>query len=139
MRSSRLIGIIAMFLVLVVLEIGAPDLFTPVVAVVLVVSPIINFRAWWLLRHKHRTALALGKTVRSLDATYLVSGFLLVASVSLAAAGVVTLLRLAGVIDPLGPVLLVLLSFPLLLMVGPAIEWLIAFQTWDVGDGQSDR
>lgn len=124
---ARYAGIVAVAVLLGILEAVAGELFVLVIAAVLVAAPLLNWRAFLRLRTKRRDRADLGlPPIFSLRTAYYAALFLAVASTSLAAVGLFVVARELDVVGAVPrEVFLVLLSFPLVLISGPALEWLI--------------
>lgn len=124
---GRLVGAGLVFLVLVLVEVAAPGLFVPLVTLALIAAPFVNWVAFLRIRHKRlKRAMADLPQIRSLRTAYFASLFLAIATTSLAGLGVFTAFRALHLIDAIPTsVFLVLLSYPCLLMTGPAVEWIL--------------
>ena len=127
---SHLAGIVALFVVLIVLELLAPVAFVPVVAVVLIGAPGIN---WWaFLRLRAKQIELDGEPILSLQERVRTAGFLAIASTCFGLIGLFVVGRVFGVPPMPREGFLVLLAAPPMLLTGPAFEWLLTV-------GQMDR
>lgn len=128
--APRAAGAALLLLGLVALEIVAGPAFIWFVAIALLIAPAISWRAWWHLRNLRRQRAALGEPViRSLQSAYYVALFLAIASSAIAVLAALTILRAVPGLIPAIPreVYLIGLAYPMLLLMGPAFEWLILF------------
>lgn len=125
---ARLLGAVGLAAVLILVEATSEEIFVPLVGVLLVLAPAINWRAWYRLRGKLRTAELLRRMgddpIISLRTATSAALFLAIASTVTATLGIVVALRVLGLVDPTFRVPLVILAYPPLLATGPAFDWL---------------
>ncbi len=125
---NRFVGAGVVFFLLVVLQVVLPDAFVPVVALLLLLAPSINWRAWWVLRAKmHLDDVTRGELepILSLRAAVSAAFYLAVGSTVTAALGLFVAARALGLVNAIPrEAFLLLLSYPPLLATGPAIDWL---------------
>lgn len=130
---ARLAGAGALFVCLWLAEAIAGDAFPALVSIALVGAPAIQYLAYRRLRERH----LLDPTIQSLRSAMFTALAMLVVSTALAAVGLIVVLRAFGWFPPLGrDTFLVLLAFPLLLLVAPAIEWL-RLKVWPVAEAEA--
>lgn len=139
-RQPVIVGSLLLFAGLVLLRAAAPDAFVPVVALGMMAAPVVNWRAWWRLRAKRmdraaRHALT-GKEPPIESLRVATNNALLFAIGATVTAGLAVFVALRA-LEPLllewfgitigaadREVFLLLLSYPPLLAVGPALAWL---------------
>lgn len=125
----RLLVAGALFAGLWLLQIVLGAAFPVVVSVALIAGPIVNWRAFFKLRAQERASQASSSSIIpiiSLRTAKNTALLLAVASTGLASFGVFVVVRaIAPTIPPLTrEQVLVLLTWPIFLLSGPAIEWL---------------
>lgn len=124
---TRIAGIVGVAVLLAVGLVVTGDSFSLFVAALLIAAPFLNWRAYFRLRAKRADREALGLSpIYSLRTAYYASLFLAVASTSLALAGLYVVLRAFDLVAAFPrETFLLLLAYPLVLISGPAVEWLI--------------
>jgi hypothetical protein len=122
---SRPLGAAVLLAILLALEFVVPTAFPLLVSVALIGGSSINWQAFWRLR-SHYLA---DPSIVSLRTAYFAATLLAIASTSLAFVGILVAARAVNLIDAIPrEVVLIGLSFPALLMTGPALDWLLTFR-----------
>lgn len=124
---TRVVLVVAsVFGPMVVLALVAPRTFVPLVGLLLMAAPVVNWYAWARLRSKLRLNDGSAPIV-SLVASVRVAQYLAITSTLTALLGLFVVLRALVGIPPLPrEVFLVFLAVPPLLATWPAFEWLLA-------------
>lgn len=132
--STRVVGAVGLFIVLAIVEFTVPDDFIPLVSLALVVAPAVNWRAWWRLRGKQQLdeleALAWGSEPSvTLGVAVDRAWYLAVGSTPTAVLGLLTAARILNIVPVLPrEVFLLVLSYPPLLAVLPALDTLVTLR-----------
>jgi hypothetical protein len=130
----RLLLAANLFAGLWLLELVAADWFPWIVSVALVAAPYVQWRAYRRLRVKHLA----DTSIQSLRSAMFTALALFLCSLSLAAVGLLVVVRAFGWLPPIDrEAFLVLLAFPLLLMTTPAVEWL-RLQVWPIAEAEAE-
>jgi len=119
--SRRLFAAALLAVVLEVLQVVLGEAFPVAIAAALILSPLVSWRAFRRLRVKHKR----WPWIQSLRTAMFTALFLALISAELAGIGLFVVARALELVEPLTrEQFLVLLAWPLLLLTGPAVEWI---------------
>lgn len=122
---TGVVSAVALLVGLYAFEELLPAFFTPVVAIALLIAPAINWRTWWQLRSKRikRAALQLDP-IASLETATTIALLTAIASTVTALLGLFVVGRVFGWFAKIpSDVFLVILAYPPLVLVVPALLW----------------
>lgn len=125
--GSRVAGALGLLVALVVIEQLAPDQFPVFVAAALIGLPILQWATVYFFgRRAAENPKVVGLRIRTQDAVALA-----IASSAAAGLGLLVVLRALALIPIVDrAVFLVGLSFCLLMVAAPAVNWLIVWRPW---------
>lgn len=119
--TERLLSAGLLAVALVILQVILGEAFPIAIAAALVMAPTLSWRAYARLRRKHRV----WPHIQSLRTAMFTALFLALISTELAGIGLFVVARALELVPALTrEEFLVLLAWPLLLLTGPAIEWI---------------